>query len=110
MYENPYNCNMKLKTLSWISPIILVLICISCSSPMESNKTVFYNGIFYNPETTEEAISFLEVTNGKITAMGKWDDYTDKAKVKSIDLEGKFVYPGFIDAHAHFAGFPGQSG
>lgn len=93
---------MKLKTLSWISPIILVLICISCSSPMESNKTVFYNGIFYNPETTEEAISFLEVTNGKITAMGKWDDYTDKAKVKSIDLEGKFVYPGFIDAHCHY--------
>ncbi len=48
----------------------------------------------------------MVVTDGKIIATGKNDailkTYTAK---ETIDAQGKAVYPGFIDAHAHFLGY-----
>ncbi len=68
--------------------------------------------------TCEEAViqdGFLRTENGKITALGEMKDYTpDGSDV--IDLTGKTVYPGFIDAHCHIGmwedgmGFEGADG
>ena len=48
----------------------------------------------------------LQLKDGKIIAVGKNDDILNKYKSDSIiDANGKAVYPGFIDAHAHFVGY-----
>lgn len=79
---------------------IILLFCVQCSPVQESNVTVFYNGIFHQTDTS--SIDFIEVIEGKITAMGNWESYSNKDLVHKIDLKGKHVYPGFIDAHCHF--------
>ncbi|MGG7060297.1 amidohydrolase family protein, partial [Clostridium tertium] len=54
------------------------------------------------------------IENGKIVAIGKNLDVPSDAQV--IDAGGKFVFPGFIDAHTHLGlwedgmGFEGADG
>jgi len=53
--------------------------------------------------TIAEAIA---VKDGKITATGSSADMLKNYEAKeTIDAAGKFIYPGFIDAHAHFVGY-----
>ncbi len=69
-------------------------------------KTLFTNGeIWCSPGTYTEAIL---VEAGKILALGA--DATSAQYDELIDLNGKFLAPGFIDAHAHplFAGRESQ--
>ena len=42
---------------------------------------------------------FVEIEKGKIKRVGKMSDYSVKGD--EIDLQGKMVFPGFIDAHCH---------
>jgi predicted amidohydrolase YtcJ len=59
--------------------------------------------------TTDSAFSVAEafaVKGGKIVAVGKNDDIVGRYKASEvIDAAGRAVYPGFIDAHAHFVGY-----
>ena len=87
--------------------LFLILLFTSCNSKTKKTKAdavkkVFHNATFYNPDSPEEIISYIEVTNGKISALGLWEDYKKEENTTSIDLNGQFVYPGFIDAHCHF--------
>ncbi len=51
----------------------------------------------------------MAVKDGKIVATGKTADLEKKYDAKEkIDAQGKFIYPGFIDAHAHFVGYGNQ--
>ncbi len=48
----------------------------------------------------------MVMKDGKIVATGKTADLEKNYDVKEkIDAGGKFIYPGFIDAHAHFVGY-----
>ncbi len=59
--------------------------------------------------TVDSAFTVAEaivIRNGKIVAVGKNDDILSNYTADSnIDAQGKAVYPGFIDAHAHFLGY-----
>lgn len=58
------------------------------------------------PFSTAEAIA---IKNGKVVATGTNAVIQKKyTSAESMDAGGKFIYPGFIDAHAHFIGY-GQS-
>jgi predicted amidohydrolase YtcJ len=59
-----------------------------------------------NQFSTAEAMAVLD---GKIVAVGSNDDILKEYKSDSVvNAEGATIYPGFIDAHAHFVGY-GQS-
>ena len=48
----------------------------------------------------------MVIKDGKIIAIGKEDEIMKKYSAAKIeDAGGKTVYPGFIDAHAHFVGY-----
>ena len=48
----------------------------------------------------------MAVKDGKIIAIGKTADLEKEYEAtEKIDALGKFIYPGFIDAHAHFVGY-----
>ncbi|MGI9139337.1 MAG: amidohydrolase, partial [Sediminibacterium sp.] len=51
----------------------------------------------------------MAIQDGKIVAIGLNDDILKEYKSDSmVNAGGAAVYPGFIDAHAHFLGY-GQS-
>jgi Tol biopolymer transport system component/imidazolonepropionase-like amidohydrolase len=47
------------------------------------------------------AVLILE--HGKITAVGRMGEVSVPSGIETIDLEGKTILPGFIDAHVHFS-------
>ena len=48
----------------------------------------------------------MVIRDGKIIAIGSNDDILKEYEAdEMLDAAGKFVYPGFIDAHCHFYGY-----
>ena len=77
----------------------------SCNSP-EKVDMLFTNGTVFTVDSTFSLAEAVAVKDGKIVAAGKTTDLQKKYNaIKTIDLKGKFLYPGFIDAHAHFYGY-----
>lgn len=66
------------------------------------------NGIVFSPEPlgTRDVL----VSRGKIIAVGENISPPDWDFLEVIDLEGRWVVPGFIDSHAHIAGAGGEGG
>ena len=62
-------------------------------------KILIKNGRVLNPATNMDAIADVLVEDGKVVAIEK--EITAEAD-KTIEAEGKFVMPGFIDLHVHF--------
>lgn len=75
------------------------------SCTMQADK-IFYNGRIYTVNNHFDTIEAFAVRNGRIIGIGTSkniiQDFNPKEK---IDLNGKAVYPGFIDAHCHFFGY-----
>lgn len=67
---------------------------------------LLYNGKLYTVDTKFSVASAMVVKDGKILDVGESKrllaqyDATEK-----LDAGGRAVYPGFIDAHAHFLGY-----
>jgi len=67
---------------------------------------VLYNAKVYTMNPAFETREAMAVKNGRILELGNSANLVSKYKdAKKIDAEGKAVYPGFIDAHAHFLGY-----
>ncbi len=67
---------------------------------------LLYNATIYTVDEKFSTASAMVVKDGKILATGESKillaQYNAKEK---LDAKGAFVYPGFIDAHAHFLGY-----
>ena len=68
---------------------------IRCARGDEPADTVFVNAKIVNVFTGNIVIGNIAVKNGTIVGIG---DYDGK---KTLDMSGKIVAPGFIDAHVH---------
>src|SRR2546423_8715060 len=87
-------------TYCWIF-IVLVLFS-SCRQTSEVDLLI-YNAKIYTVDSSFTMAEALAVKNGKIVAVGSTKDLTERYySSDKLDAHGKFIYPGFIDAHAHF--------
>jgi len=65
--------------------------------------TVFLNGRLWSPDALPEGADALAVIDGRIAALGTsgrirtWANWT----TETVDLGGRTLMPGFIDAHTH---------
>ena len=69
-------------------------------------KTFYYNGTILTMEDASLYAEAVCVENGRILAVGSFDDvmrYKEEGD-QMMDLQGKTLMPGFIDAHSHFVG------
>jgi predicted amidohydrolase YtcJ len=86
---------------------VMILALLSCKN--QQADTIFFHAKIYTVDsgfTTAEAIA---IKDGQILAVGTDKEIREKYQAKeTIDLNGKPMYPGLIDAHAHFVGY-GQS-
>jgi predicted amidohydrolase YtcJ len=91
---------------------IQLLLCISifCNiSCKQKVDIIFTNANIYNSDSTKAFSKCFAVKNGKIILVGDSNQILKNYKCDSIiNLQNKFVYPGFNDAHCHFVGYAGD--
>lgn len=88
--------------------IVLVITLFSCHSRQPADL-ILYHGKVYTVDSVFAMAEAFAVKDGKIVAVGTDEAIrSGYAATKEIDAGGKAVYPGFIDAHAHFVRY-GQS-
>ncbi|HEU4573842.1 MAG TPA: amidohydrolase, partial [Chitinophagaceae bacterium] len=79
-----------------------LLILISCSQKQKADLLV-YNATIYTVDSGFSVAEAMAVKDGKIIATGTTKDLEKNfAATEKLDAGGKYIYPGFIDAHAHF--------
>ena len=85
--------------------LLLIFIGISaiCHAQKLSADLLVYNAHIYTVDEHFLVKEAMAIRDGKILATGSTAElqnlYLSK---KKLDANGKFIYPGFIDAHAHF--------
>ncbi len=82
--------------------LLLLIVFSSCNSQMEADLIIF-NAKIYTVDSAFSTKEAMAIKDGKILATGSTATITSQYTGKqSVDAKGKFIYPGFIDAHAHF--------
>ncbi|MEM0996171.1 MAG: amidohydrolase family protein [Bacteroidota bacterium] len=67
---------------------------------------ILINGIIHTVDDSSRVVQACAIKNGRIAAVGRTEDLLfDYAADTVIDLRGKAVYPGLIDAHCHYYGY-----
>jgi len=87
--------------------VILLFNFMGCAQKEPAADLVLLNGDIFTVDPDNPAASALVVTGDKITAVCQQDSEAKRYigdETKVIDLKGKFVTPGIIDGHVHFAG------
>lgn len=80
------------------------LLLISCSDKQQADLLIV-NANVYTVNSDFETVEAFAVSNGKIIEVGTTSALSEKyTATETIDLAGKTILPGFIDAHAHFYG------
>lgn len=82
----------------------LLLVLSGCSKPQAD--LIIYNAKIYTVNDKFDMAEALVVKDGKILAVGTTSDLRKQYQAtEEVDAGGKAMYPGFIDAHAHFFGY-----
>ncbi len=80
-----------------------LLIGTASKSQKKVADLLVYNAHIYTVDDQFSVKEAMVVTGGKIVATGQSNQLKNKFTAKAtLDAKGKFIYPGFIDAHAHF--------
>ena len=86
--------------------LAVVLLASGCkpSDPAVLADTIYVNGsILTMAGPTPTYVEALAVKDGRISFVGSKDDALKmKGTAKVVDLEGKALLPGFLDAHGHY--------
>ncbi len=84
----------------------LILILISCSVKKENADLIIHNAVIYSVDSSFTIYQAMAIKDGKIMELNSNEEILKKYEAKETnDLQGKTVFPGFIDAHCHFLGY-----
>ena len=90
--------SMPVVFILFLSPIFFA----DCSEKVKADLLVF-NAVIYTVDSSFTTAEAMVIQNGNVLEVGKSSDLQKKYETKEeIDAQGKYIYPGFIDAHAHF--------
>jgi predicted amidohydrolase YtcJ len=83
-------------------PVLFLLIA-ACKQKEYNADLLVKNALVYTVDSAFSTANAFVVNSGKIIAVGDIDTLEKKYLAREvINAGGKAVYPGFIDAHAHF--------
>lgn len=68
-------------------------------------EKIYVNGRVYTMEREAEAVEAFAVRDGKIAAVGTTEEIRKIPHEETVDLQGRTVLPGFIDAHLHLLAY-----
>src|SRR6476620_1349157 len=90
---------------SFIAVSICCLILVACSTKQKADLLI-YNATIYTIDSAFSVTEAMAIKDGKILAVGKTADLEKEYDAtEKMNGAGKFIYPGFIDAHSHFVGY-----
>ncbi|WP_297098740.1 amidohydrolase [uncultured Draconibacterium sp.] len=91
--------------MKFFKALILLFVMISCVKK-EKVDLVVSGGMVYTVDEEFATAEAFAVKDGKVVAVGSSQEILDKYDSDNIiDADGKFIYPGFNDAHCHFNGY-----
>jgi predicted amidohydrolase YtcJ len=91
---------MRFKT--FFQSTFLFIFLYSCGQKQQADLLVF-NATIYTLDSAFSTAEAMVISNGKILETGDRRELQKKYNpTEKLDAQGKFIYPGFIDAHAHF--------
>ena len=74
--------------------------------PKQEISLLIYNATAYTVDKNFSKAGAVAVDKGKIIATGSSKSLLNRFDAEEkIDAKGKYLFPGFIDAHAHFFGY-----
>ena len=87
---------------------LLSVMLASCNHKPKADL-IIYNATIYTVDPNFSTVGSIVIKDGKIIETGIQEEMLSKYDATdTLDLSGKFIYPGFIDAHAHFVGYAGN--
>lgn len=92
-----------MKSVLQLAIIALVsLFCWACSGKSSADLLI-RNAIIYTVDSQFSKATSMAIRDGKILATGSDETISSQYTAKeTLDANGKFIYPGLIDAHCHF--------
>ena len=90
--------------MRFITSFLTLFLLISCDQKDKiSVDTIITDATIYSVNNSFEKASAMAINKGKIVAIGTNREIAKQYESKNtIEAEGKFIYPGLIDAHCHF--------
>ncbi|MBA3662690.1 MAG: amidohydrolase [Bacteroidetes bacterium] len=90
--------------MRFIIPALLLLA--ACTTKQKEVDLLVHNATIYTVDSLWSVQEAMAVSDGKIVEIGGNEEILKKYNSKNIhDAAGKFIFPGFIDAHCHFYGY-----
>ncbi|MDB5270839.1 MAG: amidohydrolase [Hymenobacter sp.] len=85
------------------APLLALALLGSCSAKREAVDLLVTNATVYTVDSTFSKAEAFAVKDGKFVAVGPAAELKAKYQAgQEVDAGGKFIYPGFYDAHCHF--------
>ena len=95
-----------MNTVRILVALSLILNLMNSCTPKNNADLIVTNGTIYLVNEGFLKAESFAVVDGKIAASGTSEEILKKYSSENIvDATGKFVYPGFNDAHCHFNGY-----
>lgn len=86
--------------------IVAISFFISCSLEKQKVDLIIHNAVIYSVDSSFAIYEAMAIKEGKVVEVNSNDVILNKySSVSNNDLNGKAVFPGFIDAHCHFLGY-----
>jgi predicted amidohydrolase YtcJ len=81
----------------------MVLLLLAGCNRKKQVDLIVYHATIYTVDSLSAKAEAIAIKEGKIVALGSSEALMKQYEPKEkIDAQGKFIYPGFIDAHSHF--------
>jgi predicted amidohydrolase YtcJ len=85
--------------------ILMAMAAFACDQKREADLLI-YGGTIYTLDSSDSKGEALVIKEGRILEVGETDKLRSSYSFQSeMNIDGAFVYPGFMDAHCHFPAF-----
>lgn len=83
---------------------LLFFSLVSCNKK-EKVDLIVHNAVIYTVDSAFQKAEALAIKDGKFVAIGKNQEILDQYESETVvDIQQRTIFPGFYDAHCHFAG------
>lgn len=83
-----------------------LLVFSSCTKKPQKADLLVVNAKIFTVDEEFSIVDAMAIRDGRILATGSTSKLQSRfIPAETIDMQGKFIYPGFIDAHCHFVGY-----
>ncbi|WP_298525059.1 amidohydrolase [uncultured Christiangramia sp.] len=85
--------------------VFAIFLTFSCVAQKQEADLLVFNGVVYTVDSEFNTTEAFAVKDGKFLKVGTEESLREEFDFsEELDAKGKAVYPGLIDAHAHFYG------